>query len=103
MNKSIIFLSAAVLLWAASSPIRHGDTPKDEGKVGAGEGPAWHNGELYFTGNGRIYRRDAGGTVHVFRDAPNGANGLLFDSEGRLIACETRNRRITRTERDGSI
>jgi gluconolactonase len=39
----------------------------------------------------------------VFREAAGGANGLLFDPEGRLIVCESRNRRITRTEPDGSI
>ena len=78
--------------------------PVNLGQVGAGEGPAWSPaGELYFTGGGRIYRRDAAGKYHVFRDAPNGGNGLLFDREGRLIACEHENRRVTRTEKDGRI
>lgn len=88
-----------VFLLAAAAP-----GPVNLGHVGAGEGPAWSpSGELFFTGNGRIYRRDAQGKVHVFRQPPDGANGLLFDREGRLVACETGNRRVTRTGRDGSI
>ena len=81
-----------------------GPVPVNLGDVGAGEGPAWSPaGELFFTGGGRIYRRDKAGKVHIFREAPNGANGLAFDREGRLVACEHQNRRVTRTERDGSI
>lgn len=32
-----------------------------------------------------------------------GTNGLTLDREGRLIACEHGNRRVSRTEKDGSI
>ena len=39
--------------------------------------------------------------ARVFRE--NSSNGLLFDREGRLVACETKNRRVTRTERNGFI
>jgi len=78
--------------------------PKNEGKVGASEGPVWHpDGSLYFVGGGRVYRRTPAGEVQVFRERPNGANGLLLDQQGRLIACESQNRRITRTEADGSV
>lgn len=91
----LLWLAAAGAAWAQ---------PVNLGKVGAGEGPAWSpKGELFFTGGGNIWRRDAAGKVQVFRESPNGANGLLFDKQGRLVACETRNRRITRTEADGSI
>ena len=31
-----------------------------------------------------------------------GTNGLTFDAQGRLIACEHGNRRISRTEKDGT-
>jgi gluconolactonase len=78
--------------------------PVNEGRIGAGEGPAWSpQGDLYFTGGGNINKRGADGKVQVFRAAPNGANGLLFDPQGRLVACESQNRRITRTEPDGTI
>jgi len=40
--------------------------------------------------------------VQVFRESA-GANCLLFDPQRRLVVCESRNRRITRTEPDGAI
>jgi gluconolactonase len=74
------------------------------GSMGAGEGPAWSpKGDgLYFSGQGHINRRSANGSVEVFREKA-GSNGLLFDPEGRLVVCESGARRVTRTERDGSI
>ncbi|HWC00704.1 MAG TPA: SMP-30/gluconolactonase/LRE family protein [Bryobacteraceae bacterium] len=41
------------------------------------------------------------GSVSVFRENSNGANGLTLDHQGRLLACEAN--RVTRTEKDGSI
>jgi gluconolactonase len=41
------------------------------------------------------------GKVSVFRENSNSANGLTFDHQGRLLACETG--RVTRTEKNGSI
>lgn len=99
-------LSAATLFMLAScssmrSPVAPGAMPKDHGLIGAGEGPAWHDGSLYFTDGKHINRMDPQGRTSVFRR--NASNGLLFDREGRLIACETVLRRVTRTEKDGSI
>lgn len=83
------------------SPIVPGTTPKDHGAIGATEGPAWKDGSLYFTDGKHINRLGPDGKTTVFRH--NSSNGLLFDKQGRLIACETTNRRVTRTEKDGSI
>jgi sugar lactone lactonase YvrE len=71
----------------------------------AGEGPTWDpkTQTLYFTGGDRITRYDSDGVSHVFREPSGGANGLLFDREGRLVACEAANRRITRTDANGTI
>jgi sugar lactone lactonase YvrE len=44
-----------------------------------------------------------GGKVSVFRESSNGANGLTFDHQGRLLACEGGAGRVTRTEKDGKI
>jgi sugar lactone lactonase YvrE len=41
--------------------------------------------------------------VIVFRNQSHGANGLTFDRQGRLLACESETRRVTRTEKDGTI
>src|SRR5262249_46595935 len=49
----------------------------------------------------------ADGSTSVFRQPSGRANGLEFDREGRLIACEGNSsdggRRVSRTERDGSV
>jgi gluconolactonase len=99
-----IALALSPPLQSADSPLAPGAKPKNEGSIAAGEGPAWHpSGSLYFTGQDRITRRDSGGAVHAFREPAGGANGLLFDRELRLLVCESRNRRITRTEPNGEI
>ncbi len=70
------------------------------------EGPVWHpDGSVYFSDieNNRIMRRDASGKLHVYRSPSGKANGLVFDLKGRLVACEGGNRRITRTNSDGSL
>lgn len=91
------------LLAASDSPFPPGAKPENLGSIRAGEGPTWHPElGLLFSGGGRITRRDLNGNVTAFRE-PIGSNGLLFDREGRLIACENANRRVTRTEKDGSI
>jgi gluconolactonase len=51
----------------------------------------------------RILRFIPGGQAEVFRENSNGANGLTFDRQGRLLACEGRAGRVTRTEKDGSL
>lgn len=81
---------------------------KAHGRMAFTEGPAWHpsgDGNVYFTDiqNDRIMRMDPAGEMHVYRTPSGKANGLLFDPEGRLHACEGGNRRITRTELDGTI
>ncbi|MBI3415970.1 MAG: SMP-30/gluconolactonase/LRE family protein [Verrucomicrobia bacterium] len=89
---------------ASESPLATGAAPLHHGLIGASEGPVWHpSGYLLFTGDGRITKRDAAGNVSVFREDSGGANGLLFDAQGRLVVCESARRRITRTEADGSL
>jgi gluconolactonase len=70
------------------------------------EGPVWHpDGYLLFsdiTGN-TINKWTPDSKVEVFRSPSGHANGLTFDRQGRLIACEHSNRRVTRTEPDGTI
>ena len=97
-------LALALLLASCSSqrsPVVPGAKPKDHGAIGATEGPAWKDGSLYFTDGKHINRMGPDGRTTVFRH--NASNGLLFDKEGRLVACESGMRRVTRTEKDGSI
>ena len=59
------------------------------------EGPTVDEaGAVYFTDlrvNNRILKMDPDGTVATFREPSNGANGLIFDSEWRLLAAEAGN------------
>ena len=103
----VLPLAAATLVSCAttSSPIPRGARTTDHGRIGAGEGPAWSGDSLYFTDGVHINRMDARGRTTVFRDAAHSheSNGLMFDRQGRLVACESKARRVTRTEKDGTI
>ena len=106
-KSTLLLLCAAVLSSCTSmtSPIPPGAKARDHGLIGAGEGPAWKDGCLYFTDGRNINRLDPDGKTRVFRgpQLAHSSNGLMFDREGRLIACESGARRVTRTERDGTI
>ncbi len=52
---------------------------------------------------GRIYQVVDGGPATTFRDPSGQANGLALDPAGRLVICETANRRITRLLEDGGV
>lgn len=68
-----------------------------------GEGPAWDpEWGILSSGKGSINRHAPDGTASVLR-ANAGTNGLLFDREGRLLACEPKQRRVTRMLRDGTV
>ena len=70
---------------------------------GAGEGPAWHPElGLLFSGNQNIQRWQPDTGISVHREKA-GTNGLLFDHQGRLLACEPAQRRVTRHELDGTL
>src|SRR5215213_7957766 len=72
------------------------------------EGPAYFPAGRYLVWsdipNDRLMRLDeTDGSVSVFRAPCNNANGNTTDDQGRLVTCEHRGRRVTRTEHDGSI
>ena len=70
------------------------------------EGPVWHpDGFLYFVDvwSSRLLRWAPGGDVEVARENTGEGAGLTFDLQGRLIMCEGANRRVTRTEHDGTV
>jgi gluconolactonase len=73
------------------------------------EGPALApDGSIWFTDIGnRILRFDPkGGATSVAREPSGKANGLDFDRQGRLVACEGAaggNRRVSVTERSGEV
>jgi len=54
--------------------------------------------------NDRMLRWDeTTGAVGVFRQPAGYANGGTLDVQGRLVSCEHGNRRVSRTEHDGSV
>ena len=72
------------------------------------EGPAYFPAGRYLIWsdipNNRIMRWDeTDGSVSVFRDPSNNANGHTVDQKGRLISCEHFSRRVSRTEFDGTL
>ncbi len=67
------------------------------------EGPAWDGmGAVYFSDipNERIHKW-ADGKLTTFRENSGKANGLYFDKDGNLIACEGGARRVTKTTMAG--
>jgi len=76
--------------------------------LGFTEGPLWTGDSLLFTDihRDRIARwrqGPEGPELTTFRWPSNLANGLTFDRERRVLACEGATRRLTRTELDGSV
>jgi gluconolactonase len=78
------------------------------------EGCRWAEGPAYFPAgrylvwsdipNDRMMRYDeTSGVVSAFRVQSGYSNGNTVDRQGRLVTCEHGNRRVTRTEHDGSI
>jgi gluconolactonase len=66
--------------------------------------PAWRGLVFSDIPNDRMLRWDElSGAVSVFRQPAGYTNGNTLDGQGRLISCEQGNRRVTRTEADGSL
>lgn len=97
-----LFFSQNVL--AADAIFEPNAKLKVEAGAGAGgEGPAWHPQlGVLSSGKGHIMRLTREGESIVYREEA-GTNGLLFDRQGRLLACEPKLRRVTRTELDGKL
>ena len=76
-------------------------------------GMEWAEGPVYFAEgdfllwsdipNDRMMRYSDADGVSVFRQPAGYTNGHYRDRQGRLVSCEHGNRRVSRTEPDGSI
>jgi gluconolactonase len=70
------------------------------------EGPAADAiGNVYFSDipHNRIHRWSIDGELTTFRQDSGGANGLAFDEDGNLLACEGSRRRLTSISPQGTI
>jgi gluconolactonase len=101
-----MLLAAACL--AAAEKVTTGP-PKLEAEAGAREGPSWDPaaGILYFVSGNNVNRLAfpgrTDGKVEAFRTDAPGANGSLVDPQGRILVTEASGRRVTRTEKDGTL
>jgi gluconolactonase len=95
-----------VLLVNAAEKITTGQ-PKLVAESGAREGPSWDpaTGYLYVVSGNRVNRIKPEGDakLEAFRTDTPGANGTLVDPQGRVLVCEAAGRRVTRTEKDGTL
>ena len=70
------------------------------------EGPVWHqDGYLLFSDipEDKITRFSQEEGFSIFRTPSGQSNGLTFDPNGNLIACEHANRRVSMTLYDGTV
>ncbi|PWU05265.1 MAG: gluconolactonase [Terriglobia bacterium] len=80
------------------------------GKIAAGyrftEGAAWSKeGYVIFsdTPGDQLLKWVPGHAPELFREGAHGPSGNAFDAQGRLYTCETRARRVTRTDKTGRV
>ena len=75
--------------------------------LGFAEGPAWSHKDAYLifsdTPGDKLWKWVPGSPVAVFRENAGGPSGNAFDADGRLYTCETRARRVTRTDKKGVL
>ncbi|MGD1091287.1 MAG: SMP-30/gluconolactonase/LRE family protein [Bryobacteraceae bacterium] len=70
------------------------------------EGPAWSpEGFLLFsdTVTNKLYKFVGGKTASESGEVAGGPNGNAYDTQGRLYTCEFRQRRVTRTAKNGKV
>ena len=103
MRRILVTLAAALPLAAQNfSEIK---VEKAAGGYRFTEGPVFsREGFLLFSDvpNNKILKLAPEG-VSTFRESSQGANGNTYDSQGRLLTCESRSRRVTRTDKKGNI
>ncbi len=94
-------LSFAESLVAPGAEVQklHGDFSFIEGPVADTEG------NVFFSDipESKIYTWSTDGKLSLFRENSGGSNGLMFDKDGNLFACEGTVQRVTSMAPDGTI
>jgi gluconolactonase len=106
MRRVRLLMAAALAACAAAQDFSNLKIEKVDAGFRFTEGPVWaREGFLLFSDvpTNRILKLVPGQRSVVFRDGSHGANGNTFDTRGRLYTCESRTRRVTRTDRKGAI
>ncbi len=67
------------------------------------EGPAWYNNNLFFSdiNANKIYRWNEENGIDIYNQSSGGANGLYFDNQGTLFACEGKRRQVVFYDKSG--
>ena len=104
MRLSVILAFAAI---AAAQDFSHVTVEKVAAGFQFTEGPSWsREGYLLFSDvpAHHIMKLAPGDkTPSVYREDSGYANGNTFDAQGRLYSCESKTRRVTRTDKKGKV
>lgn len=96
-------VAATLIALAIPAAFTEGEITKIAEKHAFTEGPLYlpEKGHILFSDIPRhhIYNEDGS----VFREESGYSNGLTLDNEGRLLAAEHKGRRVSRTEKDGTV
>ena len=109
-GRAVALFWMGALLWTSTLAAQGFDVIKME-VFGKGytftEGAAWSSkdGYLIFSDipSDRLFKWVPGSAIAVFRTDAHGPSGNAFDAQGRLYTCETRTRRVTRTDKTGKV
>jgi gluconolactonase len=99
----------SLLLFAASTfaqDFSHMEIQRVVKDLHFAEGPAWsYDGFLLFSDTvvDKLHKLIPGAGDSVFAERAGGVIGNAFDAEGRLYTCEFRQRRVTRTLKNGKV
>jgi len=102
---AVLLVSVVTVALGSVPALDVGPVGKVAGGFGFTEGPMWHpDGYLIFSDipADTIYRLN-GGEKEVYRKPSGNSNGLAFDEEGRLLACEHGTRTVSRTLDDERV
>jgi len=105
----VLLILVAAMSWSVAGASVVADGAKVE-KLAGGfnftEGPAADaRGNVYFSDipNNRIHKWSLEGKLSTFRENSGGANGLYFDEDGNLLACEGGGRRLVSIDPKGKV
>ena len=106
---TVLLILAVVIVYSdaeASVVVDGAKVEKLAGGFAFTEGPAADaQGNVYFSDipNNRIHKWSLDGKLSTFRENSGGANGLYFDKDGNLLACEGSGRRLVSIDMKGDV
>jgi gluconolactonase len=109
-NYSDVWMIIVCLLVSTAQAELDSRTPSQPEKITGGfrftEGPAAdQEGNIYFTDipNNRIHKWSLDGKLSTFMENSGGANGLMFDKDGNLVACAGGNGKVVSISPRGDL